>query len=589
LRYYDPADKTRVIADASPVGLGAVLVQFKDKIPRIIYYISKSLSAVERRYSQCEKEALALVWSVERLSMFLIGKKFQLVTDHKPLQAIFKPESKPCARIQRWVLRLQSFNFDVIYCEGKQNIADPLSRLCCSEDAEAQPFDPNMEEHVMHLAVKSIPRAVSLEEIQNVSSIDEEIQSIKRGLNEDDWDEIASKYKIFVTELGFCGEILLRGNKIVIPKTLQQRILELAHEGHPGTTRMKQRLRMKVWWYKLDSMVETFVKNCTGCQIVSRPSGHIPMKRRELPSAPWEDLAIDYLGPLPSGHHLLVVIDYYSRFQKIFLRKSTSSSGTIAKLKQSFADFGVPKTITADNAPYFTSEEFQNFCKDYGIHLINTIPYWPQMNGEVEVQNRSVLKQLIISQNTKGSDWENDLSDYLLMYHATNHPATSKSPLELMTGRVPRDKLPMIREDLNIDSEVRDKDKIYKEKGKEYADSRRHAKESDINIGDQVLVKNYNKTNKLSPNFQTERHTVEKVNGGDVIITGNETGVSRRRYVGHLKKVGENEIAEKLKPVIPEESLQKRRSLDDNEILEELGQRPKRIRTAPIKLSDYQT
>lgn len=130
LRFFDNSLRTRVIADASPVALGAVLMQFKgttDDDPRPIAYASKSLTQTERRYCQTEKEALALVWAVERFSAYLLGRKFELETDHKPLEAIFKPTSRPCPRIERWVLRLQSFTFVVKYRKGNSNIADPLS------------------------------------------------------------------------------------------------------------------------------------------------------------------------------------------------------------------------------------------------------------------------------------------------------------------------------------------------------------------------------------------------------------------------------------------------------------------------------
>lgn len=97
---------------------------------RVIYYASKSLTGTEKRYCQTEKEALALVWAVETFFINLFGKEFELVTDHKPLKAIrFKPISKPCTRIERWVLRLQSYRFKIKYIRGKYNIADPLSSL----------------------------------------------------------------------------------------------------------------------------------------------------------------------------------------------------------------------------------------------------------------------------------------------------------------------------------------------------------------------------------------------------------------------------------------------------------------------------
>lgn len=168
LGYYNPKDKTRVIADASSFGFGAVLLQFKNNVPRVITYASKSLTDTERRYCQTEKEALALVWAVERFNIYLYGKHFQLVTDHKPLQAIFTPTSKPCARIERWVLRLQSYDFEVIYCEGKNNIADPLSRLYVEHESPKS-FDKDMENYIFSLAEMHKPKALKLDEIEQES------------------------------------------------------------------------------------------------------------------------------------------------------------------------------------------------------------------------------------------------------------------------------------------------------------------------------------------------------------------------------------------------------------------------------------
>lgn len=104
LKYFDNDKRTRLIVDASPVGLGAVLIQFSDHTengPRVIAYASKSLSSTEKRYCQTEREALAIVWGVERFRLFLLGRNFELETDHRPLEAIFKKTSKPPGRIER--------------------------------------------------------------------------------------------------------------------------------------------------------------------------------------------------------------------------------------------------------------------------------------------------------------------------------------------------------------------------------------------------------------------------------------------------------------------------------------------------------
>ena len=86
------------------MGLGAVLVQKQGEDYKIICYASRSLSDIERRYSQTDKEALGLVWACERFHEFLLGKTFELFTDHKPLEFIFSAKSRPCARVERWAL-----------------------------------------------------------------------------------------------------------------------------------------------------------------------------------------------------------------------------------------------------------------------------------------------------------------------------------------------------------------------------------------------------------------------------------------------------------------------------------------------------
>ena len=113
--YFDKNAPTKVIADASPVGLGAVLVQQQGEQLRVISYASRSLSHTEPRYSQTEKEALAIVWSCERFHAYLYGAEFERMSDHKPLECIFSPKYKTCVRIKRWLLRMQPYRFTVKY------------------------------------------------------------------------------------------------------------------------------------------------------------------------------------------------------------------------------------------------------------------------------------------------------------------------------------------------------------------------------------------------------------------------------------------------------------------------------------------
>ena len=123
---------TYVITDASPVGLGAILLQDQVNGERKpITYISRSLTSTERRYSQIEREALGCVWAVERLHNYLFGIKFTLLTDNKPLSSMFDPYSSKVLppRIQRLAWRLHQYSFRIQHIVGNANTADSLSRL----------------------------------------------------------------------------------------------------------------------------------------------------------------------------------------------------------------------------------------------------------------------------------------------------------------------------------------------------------------------------------------------------------------------------------------------------------------------------
>ena len=119
--------------DASPVGVGCVLIQNRNGQETPIYFASKKLSPAETNYSQIDREGLALVFAVQKFKYFLLGRKFTARTDHKPLLGLFGPHKQipdTSARLQRWALLLSQFTFDLEHKPGKLNVVvDALSRL----------------------------------------------------------------------------------------------------------------------------------------------------------------------------------------------------------------------------------------------------------------------------------------------------------------------------------------------------------------------------------------------------------------------------------------------------------------------------
>jgi len=158
LAHFQKHAATEVIVNASPVGLGAVIVQTQADERRVICYASRRLNRVERRYSQTEKEALGIVWACERFHQYLYGIHFEIVTDHKAVLYIYSPRSKPSARIERWVLRLQPYDFSVRHIPGKEMIAYALSRLVKETNRRDH---ESSDEYVKFVATTATPHSLT--------------------------------------------------------------------------------------------------------------------------------------------------------------------------------------------------------------------------------------------------------------------------------------------------------------------------------------------------------------------------------------------------------------------------------------------
>ena len=373
MAYFDPTKSTKVLVDASPTGLGAILMQDG----KVISYGSRALTDVESRYSQTEREMLAVVWATEHYHLYLYGAKFAVITDHKPLLGIFKSHKPTSPRIDRWKLRLMSYNYEIIYRPGKDdaNPADFISR----HPDKATPFPDNIaENYVNYLCNNIIPKAMTLSEVQKETKNDSTLQKLSQAVETNHWsDPEIQRYKNVKDELSVCDGLIIRGTRLVLPKSLQHQAVELAHTGHQGIVKTKRLLREKVWFPSIDRMVQERIKNCIPCQAATQgtmPKPE-PLNMTPLPKAPWCEIAIDFVGPFPSGEVLLVVIDEFSRFPEVEILHSTTANAVIPKLDCIFSRQGIPKVVKSDNGPPFNSNEFAKFASFLGFEHRKVTPY----------------------------------------------------------------------------------------------------------------------------------------------------------------------------------------------------------------------
>lgn len=531
LSYFDPNRTTQLITDASGVGLGAVLLQREGERTFIIAFASKTLTDLERRYSQVEREALGVIWGMEKFETFLYGIKFELYTDCKALQFLYSPQSKPSARILRWVLRAQCFDFSVKHLKGTLNIADPLSRLVSNTDDE----EVAREQYIRSVILESRPVAISWDKIVEESSVDANIQKVVDALHDDDWSHLPTAYSALKDEFCDFNGILLRNDRIVIPTTLRQKILELAHEGHLGIRNMKLRLRSKVWWPAIDRDAEAFVRACKSCTMTSLPDPPIPIGPKEIPYIPWQAIHVDFKVKLPNEKNLFAVCDIFTRYIEYEVMTEMTTDKTIKALVQMFTRWGVPETIQSDNGPQFISREWKNFCKEYGINHVTAPPYWPQANGQIERQNQTFGKRVQAALQD-GEDWELALAKYILAYHNLPHPITKAKPSERMLGRTTREKLNGLHDLRRApEDDDRDVEKVNKAKTYAYTNQKRRARDSKIHEGDVVLIKNQRKTSKQDTNFGAGEHRVISRHGAEVVVEEIDTGKRKRQNLQHCK------------------------------------------------------
>ena len=350
MSYFDPRKQPEIIVDVSPVGRGGLLIQDG----KVINYASRAPSDVESRYSQREREMLAVVWGVDHFHLYVYGAQFSVVTDHKPLIGIFKNHKQTSARIERWKLRLMPYDCKLIYRPRRaaENPADFMSRDPSSSQLDEQNL---AEDYVNFVCTNAVPKAMTLEEIKQETKEDMELQAVIKAVETDQWNSPeVQPYKKLNDELSVYNGLVLRRNRIVIPVSLRSKAVDLAHQGHQGIVKRKQLIGDKVWFPGMDKMAEQKVQNRLSCKAATAKSpSPEPRRMTPLPSAPWKEVAVDFAGTFPTGEYIMVVTDEFSRFPEVKIFTSTSARAVIPELDAIFARQGIPEVLKSGNGPPF--------------------------------------------------------------------------------------------------------------------------------------------------------------------------------------------------------------------------------------------
>ena len=458
LTNYDPSLEISLTTDASEYGIGAVITHiFPDGSQKAIAHASRSMTSTEKNYGQIEKEGLAIVFAVKHFHKMLYGREFSLITDHKPLISIFgsKKGIPVCTanRLQRWATTLLGYNFKIRYLStDKIGHADALSRLISSQRKSTEDIvisTVSVEPDILAVfatTVRALP--VTAKMIQEATSSDPVLQKVL-DYNCTKWPTKITDTKLQAfhrrqSSLSVVEGCLLFGERVVVPTSLQNRVLKQFHSGHQGINRMKALARSYVYWPNMDTQLEQLVNTCTKCQLAAKAPRKNTLCSWPISESPWTRIHIDFAGPI-KGHQYLVLVDSFSKWPEIFRMKNITAEETILKLQEVFSRFGTPETLVSDNGTSFTSAKFSDFCKVNGINHIRTPPYSPASNGQAE-RFVDTFKRTLQKLEGEGTPPE-VLQIFLSTYRATPNPRTPKgnSPAEALMNRKIRLPVDIIR------------------------------------------------------------------------------------------------------------------------------------------------
>ncbi|UYV65363.1 hypothetical protein LAZ67_3004068 [Cordylochernes scorpioides] len=470
LHLYKDELPCQVYCDASTLGIAGVLKQVHSAGKAYpVQYFSRALRVHERNYTISELECLAIVESVEKFRVYLMGRKFTIFSDHHALQWL-KTIKNPSGRLFRWSLRLSCYEYEVRYIKGSlQHEADLLSR---------NPFCGFLDTTLIknHQLTPSGESKLTIDR--------NGLQTLKR-----------------------------RGvTKIVVPDALVPDLLTKVHSryNHPGISQMTRLISPQYYWKGMSEDISKTTKACAICQSTKHPRGPTFGELGQLPVAtqPFDLVALDTIAGLAkygnAKAYLHVVVDHFSRYTWTFPSKSTSITTYQQVIKRVLQD-GSPKRLLTDRAPAFTSPKFRKFLINRNIHPLLTTSNNPQANGICERLNATLTGKLRLLhlENPKAA-WTKLAKRVTVVYNNTPHSVTGFPPGYLMFGVLP----PELTEHVNPYPVLTTARRIAHERTQAKHLKDKHAydqqhKTPHFEPGDLVLVKVYHhpNTGKLAPYF----------------------------------------------------------------------------------------
>ena len=519
LRTIDWNKKIILTTDASLTGIGAWLGQYNKEgniVP--IVCVSKKMSPTQQRWSATKRELYALVWSMQKLRHYLLGRNFVARVDHRPLVEMLRNKVSPM--MEGWIDTILQFDFTTTYLPGIENeLADALSQSYEINNNELQLKQVNIKES-------------NITEPTNNEDIELQLEAKRRG-------------------------------KIIPTPEERSKLIEQMHLlGHFSVETVAKKIwNSGHWWPQLHSDILNYVSGCIDCQRFNTiKEGYHPLKSIEA-NEPWDHIQIDLIGPLPESEEgfcwILTVVDVMTGFTLIRALHSKTQEEVAKALWQLICDFGSPKIIQSDNGTEFVNSVIHELINLYGIEHRLITAYNPRADGLVERKNKEIGR--LLKKQMKGStaQWQLMLPMVQLCLNLKELKRTGTEPFTLFFSRAfnglenfssthPNENLIEAIEqhiqkinslqNLFWPATVKRTEEIRNKKKSEFNTSKKIVES--LNAGDKVMIKDVTRESKWDPIYEGPFEIVCQTKGGNYIlkdVTGEE--LPRRIPIHQIKLI----------------------------------------------------
>ena len=440
--------------DASTTHVGAVLQQAtSDGQTRPLAFFSTKLNAAQTKYSAFDRELLAGYLAVRHFRWLIEGRKFCLITDHKPLvYALHSLSADRPARQLRHLSLIAEYTSDIRHIAGRENlVADALSRPAASvgpQVAPPQPEPSQVKSEGRSAGAASSPSPAGAKTVAVVApTADGKVNWRKLAQGQKscvETQELQKSESLEVKKMQLEDQELLcdfssGAPRPLVPTEQRREVFSRIHGlAHPGIRATQRLISARFVW---KGCTKDIAQWCRECQLCGRSKVTVQQRtvveKIHVPENKFQHIHTDLVGPLPAAkdgtQYLLTVLDRTSRWPEAIPLKGISAVEVADAFTAGWvARFGVPHTVTTDRGTQFTGAVWKSMCSTLGIKHIATTAFHPCSNGMVERFHRQMKESL--KARGAGNAWLEHLPWVMLGLRSAPKEDSAVSSAEVLYG-----------------------------------------------------------------------------------------------------------------------------------------------------------